>query len=88
MSDCEHWYIYSNTITQYFCWFPTVAQPTIHISVIGETYLSNSINITCFVTLKGKTFSTLYSSLNCMKDGRNFNGDPSAEVYFHAIWNN
>ena len=80
MSDCEHCYIHSNSITQYSCWFPAVAPPTLHISVAGETYLSNSIKITCFVTSKDQYSFYLYASLTWMKDGRNFYGDPSTEV--------
>ena len=86
MSDCEHWYIYSNSITQYSFWFPTDGPPTLFISVTGETYLSNSINITCFVPTKGKNFSTHYTSLKWMKDGRNFDGDPSAEVTISMLY--
>ena len=86
VSECEHWYIYSNSIRKYCCWFPTVGPPTLYISVTGETYLSNSINITCFVPSKDQRFSKLYTSLNWKKDGRNFDGDPSAEVTISILY--
>ena len=46
------------------------------ISLTGQAYLSNNINMTCYVTQGKVKFYDVYESLIWMKDNRVYRGDP------------